>query len=158
MKKRVNQVDGEVNIGSIVHVVQKNVDRTKVDSANITGVVVEGIKSRGEAPPEYRLVCENRQQKNLYAKRYIQPVPNATPALMGLQEVYTSWQGLSKILEREAARSTSIVDGQGMIKCDCITKCTTKCTTKRYKCKKANRYCIYRCHKGDQKCCNYDHS
>lgn len=112
------------------------------------------MKGRGDGPPKYRLACEKGQLKNLYARRYIQPIPNATPVLMGLQEAYTSWQGLSKITEREAARSTSIVGGQGMIKCDCLTKCTTK----RCKCKKANRYCTSRCHKGNQKCCNYDHS
>ena len=89
-------------------------------------MVVEVVKGRLKSPPKYRLVCGKGQLKNLYARSYINPVPNATPNLMGLQEVYESWQGLPKISEREAARSTSIVGGQGMIRCDCTTKCTTK--------------------------------
>ena len=115
-------------------------------------MVVEVVKGRLKSPPKYRLVCGKGQLKNLYARSYINPVPNATPNLMGLQEVYESWQGLPKISERETARSTYIVGGQGMIRCDC----TTKCTTKRCKCKKANRVCSSRYHKGNQKCCNHD--
>ena len=153
MKKRANQVEGIVKVGTIVQVALSDVDRTKIDSSNLTLVVVEEVKGKGNAPPKYRLACEKGQLKNLYARSYIKPIPHANPSLMGLQEAYDSWQGLSKITERQAARSTSIVGGQGLVRCHC----TTKCDTKRCKCKKANRFCNSRCHKGNSKCCNFDH-
>ena len=106
------------------------------------------MKSRGQAAPKYRLIYVKVQLKNLYARRYIQPALNATLELMGLQEACMSWQGLSKIANREATRSTSIVGGQGMIKFDFIITCTTK----QCKCKKVNRYCTSRCHKENQTC------
>ena len=47
MKKRIKQIEGTVNVGSVVQVCLRDVDRTKVDSSNITLVVVEVVKSRG---------------------------------------------------------------------------------------------------------------
>ena len=112
------------------------------------------MKSRGKAPPKYRLACEKGQLKNVYARSYIKPIEKATPYLMGLEDACNSWIGLPKIIKREAAISTSVVGSQGMVRCDCAGKCDTK----RCKCKKANQFCNSRCHKGNKKCCNHDHS
>ena len=153
MKKKANQVEGIVRVGTIVQVALSNVDRIKVDSENLTLLVVEEVNDKGKAPTKYRLACEKGQLKNLYARSYVKHIPNTNPSLMGLQEANDFWQGLSIITERQAARSTSIVGGQGLVRCHC----TTQCNTKRCKCKKANRFCNSRCHKGNKKCCNYDH-
>ena len=91
--------------------------------------------------------------RNLYARGYVKSVPNSHPSLMGLQEAHTSWQTLSKIIERQAVRSTSNIGVQGILRCDCATKCNTKSC----KYKKSERFCNSRCRKGNQKYCNYDH-
>ena len=104
-------VDGVVEVGSIIHLGLKNFDATNIDSVNLTLVVVEVVKGMGKSTPKCRIICGEEQLKILYARRYINPVLNATPNLMGLQEVYKSWQGLPNIIERKAARSPFIVVG-----------------------------------------------
>ena len=59
----------------------------------------------GKSPPKYRLACGKEQLKILYARNCINPVSNTIPTLIGLQEVYESWQGLPKIIECKAAKS-----------------------------------------------------
>ena len=59
------------------------------------------MKGMGKSTPKCRIICGEEQLKILYARRYINPVLNATPNLMGLQEVYESWQGLPKITEHK---------------------------------------------------------
>ena len=80
----------------------------------------------GKSTPKYRLVCGKGQLKNVYTRSCINPFPNATPNLMGLQEAYGSQQGLPNITEHEATRLISTVVGQGIIRCDCTSKCATK--------------------------------
>ena len=48
------------------------------------------VKGMGKSTPKYRLVCGKGQLKNVYTRSCINPFPNATPNLMGLQEVYGS--------------------------------------------------------------------
>ena len=74
-------------------------------------MVVEVVKSRGVSPPKYKLVYEMCQLKNVYARSYINLITNATIRLMDWEEAYKSWQGLSKITEHEADRSTSNIGG-----------------------------------------------
>ena len=111
MKKRARKVDGKVKEGNIVQIGLSTVDSTKVDSKNLTLVVVE-ITEKG----------------------------------------YNGWRGMSKITEREVARATSIVEGQGMMKCSCKGNCSSNSC----KCRKAGRICNSRCHRGSSTCTNHD--
>ena len=49
-------------------------------------------------------------------------------------------------------RSTSAVNGQGMVKCSCKSECNKQTCS----CFKAGRKCNSRCHKGSNKCTNHD--
>ena len=48
MKKKSKQIEVVVNLGTVVQVALRDLDRTKVDSSNITLVVVEVVESRRE--------------------------------------------------------------------------------------------------------------
>ena len=54
-----------------------------------------------------------------------------TKELLGLEDAFNEWKGISKIPERGAARRTSNIGGKGFIKCSCKGKCNTK----SYSCK-----------------------
>ena len=52
MKKRVLERVGEdkvCEVGEVVHVPLKDVDKAKVDTGNLTGVIVQVYKSRSQA-------------------------------------------------------------------------------------------------------------
>jgi hypothetical protein len=147
MKKKARKVDGNLEEGNIVHVGLSDVDSTKVDGKNLTLVVVE-ITGKGM----YRLAAKNGVLKNVYPRHVISLVKNATKELMGLDDAYNGWRGMSKITEREVARATSIVEGQGMVKCSCKGNCSSNSC----KCRKAGRICNSKCHKGSSKCMNND--
>jgi hypothetical protein len=102
MKKRARKVDGKVKEGNIVQIGLSTVDSMKVDSKNLMLVVVE-ITEKGM----YRLAAKNGVLKNVYPRHVISLVKNATKELMGLEDAYNGWQGMSKITEREVARATS---------------------------------------------------
>ena len=51
MKKKANKVEGIVKVGTILQVDLRDVDRIKVDSANLALVVVEEVKGRGGSTP-----------------------------------------------------------------------------------------------------------
>jgi uncharacterized protein Veg len=147
MKKRAKKIDGNVEVGNIVQIGLSDVDSTKVDSKNLTLVVVE-ITEKGR----YRLAAKNGVLKNVYPRHVISLVKNATKELMGLEDAYNGWRGMSKITEREVARANSIVEGQGMVKCSCKGNCNSNSC----KCRKAGRICNSRCHKGSRNCTNHD--
>jgi hypothetical protein len=147
MKKRARKVDGKVKEGNIVQIGLSTVDSMKVDSKNLTLVVVE-ITEKGM----YRLAAKNGVLKNVYPRHVISLVKNATKELMGLEDAYNGWRGMSKITEREVARATSIVEGQGMMKCSCKGNCSSNSC----KCRKAGRICNSRCHRGSSTCTNHD--
>ena len=48
-----------------------------------------------------------------------------TKELLGLEDAFKEWKGMSKIPEKEAARRTSNIGGKGFIKCSCKGKCNT---------------------------------
>ena len=142
-----------VGVGTVVQVAVSNVDRSKVDSTNVTLVVVEVVHT-GKTIKEtkYRLACAAGVVNALYTRSYIAPQWQATPLLMGLDKCLSGWQGLPRISIRACVAVQSAVGGQGMTRCDCAGKCATlKCS-----CFKADRKCNSRCHKGSQKCCNLD--
>ena len=142
-----------VEVGTVVQVAVADVDRSKVDSTNVTLVVVEVVvKGKTKLETKYRLACNAGVVNTLYTRSYIAPQWQATPTLMGLEECLSSWQGLPRVSLRACVAVQSTVGGQGMIRCDCAGKCATnKCS-----CFKADRRCNSRCHKGNQKCCNLD--
>jgi hypothetical protein len=112
-----------------------DIDCTKVDAANIAGVVVSMAKDTSTccvAVKEGLLYCS-------YVYHSLRPVPPASNdrKLMDLEDAFINWQGLPRITEREVARFISLVGGQGMVKCNCRgNRLSNICA-----CKKADRLC-----------------
>ena len=141
----------DLSVGTVVCVAVDNVDRARTDATTATFVIVEAIeKGEKEKEIKYKLACEAGVLKVLYTHSYVDPVPNATPALVGLQSVLESSQDLPQGVSMCACiASVSAVGGQGMMRCDCkgggqINRCS---------CFKAGRRCNSQCHKGNSKCC-----
>ena len=154
MEARAKKADGgNYNIGDVVKIPLVDVDRTKVDSAHIIGVVVE-VSKHGL----YRVAFKNGVLQNLYTYHRLNPVTGVTNnrRIFGLEQSYQEWRGLNKITEREAARFDSSVGGQGMLKCNCKGKCDTR----RCKCRNADppRFCNSRYHKVNTQCQNCDNT
>ena len=101
---------------------------------------------------KYKLACEAGVLKTLYTRSYVDPVPEATPALVGLQAVFESYQGLPQVTMRACVRLASAAGGQGHMHC----ACKGACDTQRCTCRKAGRKCNSRCHKGNTTCMNHD--
>jgi len=140
--------------GTVVRVAVADVDRARTDSPTATFVIVEAIeKGKTHKETMYKLACEAGVLKTLYSRSYVDPVPQATPALVGLQSVLESYQGLPQdISMRACIKSISAAGGQGMVRCDCKGACDNN----RCKCNKAGRKCNSRCHKGNTHCTNCD--
>jgi len=135
-------------LGDVVMVPLDDVDRTKVDGANLIGVVVTINKLNATC----RVAVKQGVLARAYAYHVIRPVPEASNNLdaMDLRDAYVSWRSLPRVTEREAARFVSSVGGQGMLHCNCKGTCTTgKCT-----CKAAGRLCSSRCHRNSKTCKN----
>ena len=64
---------------------------------------------------KFRLACKVGVMKTLYSMNRISVVKNGTKELLGLEDAFKEWKGMSKISEREAARRTSNSGGQGFI-------------------------------------------
>ena len=98
MKADAAKVGRDIEVGSIVKVPLKDVDCTKVDGKNLTLVVVEKLKPRnGTGASKYRLACAKGPLKNLYARVYCTPVPNGCRKVLGLDDVFERWRGMSPI-------------------------------------------------------------
>ena len=82
----------------------------------------------------------------------LSPVPNANTAMLGLETVLESWQGLPSVGIRAIAASVSPAGGQGLLSC----ACKGSCQGGRCACFKAGRKCNSRCHKSSRACCNCD--
>jgi len=98
MKKRAKLKDGEVNVGCVVQIGIRNYDKTKLDTSNLICFVVEVTKSG-----KFRLVCNIGVMKTLYGMNRIFVVKTGTKELLGLEDVFKEWKGMSTISEREAA-------------------------------------------------------
>ena len=135
-------------LGDVVLIPLDDVDRTKVDGANLAGVVVSMSKLKSTC----RVAVKQGVLKRAYVYHVLKPVPEASNNLdaMDLREAYENWRSLPMITEREAARFISSVGGQGIIHCNCRGSCTTNGCS----CKKAGRLCSSRCHRNSKNCKN----
>ena len=115
--------DKPFDVGTVVHVPLKDVDRTKVDSGNLIGIIVKVDKSRSQA----RVAVQGGLLKSWYVYHKLVIVPGAgnNPSLFGLS--LEGWEDLKEITEREAARQVSLVGGQGkgLFTCMCKGKCNS---------------------------------
>ncbi|KAL1507362.1 hypothetical protein AB1Y20_008208 [Prymnesium parvum] len=136
----------QLAIGCIVHLRIEDVDRAKLDNPNATLVVVERTEK-----DNYRLACKAGVYKELVSRSYLTPVPHATPALLGFEDVLKSWKTMSVVGIRAVAASGSAAGGQGMMHC----MCKGECIGGRCSCANAGVKCNSRCHKGSTRCKNH---
>ncbi len=148
MQKRAATRDqaGGLLVGAVVQLALSNVDRAKLDHTCATVVVVEHVNTA------YRVANRAGVYKELVSRSYLSPVPNANTAMLGLETVLESWQGLPSVGIRAIAASVSPAGGQGLLSC----ACKGSCQGGRCACFKAGRKCNSRCHKGSRACCNCD--
>ena len=148
---RKNGWDSVIPVGAVVHVDIAKVDRAKVDSRVVAGVVVEVVAGKHESSDvKYRVACHGGVMKACRVRAELSPAPHMTPALIGLPHIEKEWQVMSVVGDRECVRAVSCVGGQGHIHCLCKGKCETgKCT-----CLKAGVLCNSRCHPKNHHCTN----
>jgi hypothetical protein len=155
MKKKALEKYGNekvCEVGEIVHVRLKNEDKAKVDSGNLTGVIVQVNKGRSQV----RVAVKCGLLKSWYAYHRLGRVSGKSNdvALNGLTDALNGWESMKVISEREAARKSSLVGGQG--KGDVTCNCKGSCNTNSCSCFKAVRICCSVCHRNNFKCCNND--
>lgn len=153
METRAKKVDGggDIQEGDVVLIPVSDYDKGKLDSGNIVGVVVEKTKT-----DNHRVACIQGQLQNLYPYHRLNRLTGASNDrnLHGLEDVYSSWRGLSKVSEGTVIRLMSVVKGSKPIKCGCKKSCSTRSCA----CKAAGQFCSSRCHRGSSCCLNYDQS
>ncbi len=97
--------------GDVCLVPLDDVDKTKVDSGNLVGVIVDmnDYKSVAKVATKHGLLQRN------YAYHRLQPVKENADnrATNDLEDAYLNWKGLPKITEQEAARHVSSVWSSG---------------------------------------------
>ena len=153
--------DKPFDVRTVVHVPLKDVDRTKVDSGNLIGIIVKVDKARSQA----RVAVKGGLLKSWYVYHKLDIVPGAgnNPSLFGLSLV--GWEDLKEITEREAARQVSLVGGQGkgLVTCTCKGNCNSNhcsckgnCNSNHCSYFKNKRICGSACHRNNFKCVNYD--
>jgi hypothetical protein len=134
--------------GDVVLVPLDDVDCTKVDGANLAGVVVLINKAKSTC----QVAVKQGVLHRAYVYHCLKPVPEASNNLdvMDLRDAYENWRSLPRITEREAARYISLVGGQGIIHCNCRGSCTTNSCS----CRIAGRLCSSHCHRNSKHCKN----
>jgi hypothetical protein len=146
MKKSAQKRSGDEKIcevGEVVHdVALKNEDKAKVDSGNLTGVIVKVDKTRSQA----RVAVKSGLLNSWYVYHRLGRVTGVgnNVELNGLTDALNGWESMKIISEREAARQESIVGGQ--CKGDVTCSCKGKCNSNHCSCKKAGRICSSACH------------
>jgi hypothetical protein len=137
VKKRVKKTSATcvLKLGDVVLVPLDDVDCTKVDTANIAGVVVSMSKDKSTC----RVAVKEGVFHCSYMYHSLRSVPPASNdrKLMDLEDAFINWRGLPRITEREAARFISSVGGQGMVKCNCRRNCLSNICA----CKKTGGLC-----------------
>jgi hypothetical protein len=129
VKKRIINEVGEDNklceVGEVVHVPLKDLDKTKVDPGTLTGVIVQVDKARSQA----RVAVKSGLLKSWYVYHRLGRVTGRgnNVELNGLTEALKNWNKMPVITEREAARNKSLVGGQGKgdVTCNCKGPCNT---------------------------------
>jgi hypothetical protein len=134
--------------GDVVLVPLDDVDRTKVDGGNLSGVVVSVNKLNSSC----RVAVAQGLLHRAYAYHALKLLPKASTDidLNNLRDAYKNYRSLPRLTEREAARFVSSVGGQGIVHCNCRSDCTKNTCW----CKKANWLCSSRCHRNNNKCKN----
>ena len=155
MKKNVMKRVGEdkvCEVGEVVHVPLKDIDKAKVDTGNLTGVIVQVDKSRSQA----QVAVKSGLLKSWYVYHRLGRISGKgnDVELNGLSDALANWKSMSVITEREAAQNESMVGGQG--KGDVTCNCKGPCNTNQCSCKKAGRICSSACHRNNFKCVNHD--
>ena len=105
MKKSALKRTGDnkiCEVGEVVHVALKNEDKAKVDSGNLTGVIVKVDKTRSQA----RVAVKSGLLKSWYVYHRLGQVTGVgnNVELNGLTDALNGWESMKIILEREAAR------------------------------------------------------
>ena len=123
--KRVGE-DGKVcEVGEVVHVPLKDLDRAKVDTGNLTGVIVQVDKSCSQA----RVAVKSGLLKTWYVYHRLGRVTGSgnNVELNGLSDALANWKTMKVITDREAAKNESMVGGQGKgnVTCNCKRQCIT---------------------------------
>ena len=154
MKKRARRIDGiaELDIGTIVQVSVKDIDRARTDPNNATLVVVDKISGKHSTFEKYKLACRAGVLNTIYDRSELSPCLNVEPAAMGLLYTLENWRGLPRCGIRAAMRTVSMMGGQGMLRYNCKKSCNTK----KCKCYQSGRVCNSRCHKRNNRCKNHD--
>ena len=136
----------------MVHVPLKDIDKAKVDTGNLTGVIVQVDKGRSQA----RVAVKSGVLRSWYVYHRLGGIHGKgnDVQLNGLTDALANWKKMSVITEREAARNESMVGGQG--KGDVTCNCKGSCNTNQCSCKKAGRICSSACHRNNFKCVNHD--
>jgi hypothetical protein len=144
--------DKSFDAGVVVHVPLKDMDRTKVDSGNLMGVIVKVDKSRSMA----RVAVKSGLLKTWYVYHKLTIVKGSgnDVALCGLTEALKGWQTMKVTTKREAARDESLVGGQGKGQMTC--SCKGSCNSNHCSCFKAKRICGSSCHRNNFKYENHD--
>ena len=153
MATRAKKADGggDIKAGDVVLIPVSDADRGKLDTGNIKAVVVEVANN-----DYYRVACKQGLLQTLYAYHRLTRVtgPSNDRILHDLDDVYSSWRGLSKVAERTVVKLLSVTKGNQVIKCGCKKKCNTMSCS----CKAAGQFCTSRCHRGNTCCINFDNS
>jgi hypothetical protein len=130
MKKSAQKRRGDekvCEVGEVVHVTLKNEDKAKVDSGNLTGVIVKVDKTCCQVC----VAVKSGLLKSWYVYHRLGRVTGKgnNVELTGLTDALklNGWESMKIILEREAARKECIVGGQGKgdVACLCKGKCHT---------------------------------
>ncbi len=139
-------------IGDLVRVPVADVDKAKVDSSNLTGVIVEMNAVRMKA----WVVVTAGLLKPWYDYHKLSRVraPGNNIKLLGLEDQFVNWHKMKVVTELEASRKESFVGGQGKGTVTC--SCRGKCDSNKCKCFKAAQICSSACHRNNAKCNNHD--
>ena len=141
-------LQSDLDIGQICRLGIPPPDRKNSDASTITTVVVQ---KRHDGM--YKLACKHGVLKNLHFRSYLEPLPDVTMELMGLQDVYKNWRSRPEISIAQAAKAKAVAIN-ARLRCNCQSDCSTL----RCKCRKAGLLCKSSCHRGNTKCCNKDSS
>ena len=135
----------------MVHVPLKDMDRTKVDSCNLTGVIVKVDKSHSMAC----VGVKGGLLKTWYVYHTITIVKGVGNdlELCGLTDALKGWETIKVITESEAAREESLVGDQGKGQTTC--SCKGSCNSNHCSCFKSKRICGSSCHRNNFKCENH---
>ncbi len=128
MKKSAHKRSGAdkiCEVGEVVHVALKNEDKAKMDSGNLTGVIVKVNKRHCQA----HVAVKAGLLKSWYVYHRLGQVTGKgnNVELNGLTDALNGWESMKIISEREAARKEFIVGGQGKgdVTCLCKGKCNS---------------------------------